>query len=447
MLGALSVTVDAVDTLVRKDPLHARAHQVIPGGSHTYAKGDDQYPANAPAFIERGSGCHVWSTDGREFIEYGMGLRAVTLGHAHPTVNRAAAAQMEKGLNFGRPSLIEVECAERLLELIEGADMAKFTKDGSTANTAAVKLARAYTGRSVVGVCGDHPFFSYDDWAMQLTDVDAGIPEEGRHLTTTFRYNDIASVETLFRINPGAVACLIMEPAKAEHPTAGFLHRVKELCHANGALLIFDEMITGFRWHESGAQRYYDIVPDLSTFGKALGNGFAISALVGRREVMALGGLDHDRERVFLLSTTHGAEAHAMAAAIEVMRLYREEGVIERLHAGGQRLKDGFDQAIVAEDCVGHVAAIGLPWCLVYATRDPEGRPSQAYRTLFMQEMIRRGVIGPSLIISASHSDEDIDRTVEALAGAMSVYRRALDDGTEGLLEGPPTKSVYRRFN
>src|SRR6185436_16445321 len=251
--------------------------------------------------------------DGREFIEYGMGLRSVTLGHAHPAVVEAAAAAMRLGTNFTRPSPLEADCAERLLGLVPGADMAKFCKNGSDATTAALKLARAWTGRDLVAICRDQPFFSTDDWFIGSTTMPAGIPQSVRDQTVGFRYNDLESVDALFARYPGQIACLVLEPAAAQEPGAGFLEGLRDRCRAAGALLVFDEMITGFRWHLGGAQTLYGVTPDLSTFGKALANGFALSALVGRRDVMERGGLRHDAERVFLLSTTHGAETHALA--------------------------------------------------------------------------------------------------------------------------------------
>src|SRR5690606_20301591 len=295
------------------ESLRRRAHELIPGGAHTYAKGDDQFPENAPPFIVRGDGCHAWDLDGRAFVEYGMGLRAVTLGHAFAPVVDAARRELGHGLNFTRPSPIEVEAAELLQSLIPAAEMVKFCKDGSHAVDAAVRLARAFTGRDMVAICGDHPFFSTSDWFIGTTDMNAGIPEATRRLVAKFRYNDLASVEALFAQHPGQIACLVLEAARTEEPQPGYLERLKSLVHANGALLVFDEMITGFRWHLRGAQHVYGVTPDLGTFGKALANGFSVSALVGRREIMTLGGLGHDRERVFLMSTTHGAETHGLA--------------------------------------------------------------------------------------------------------------------------------------
>ncbi len=316
--------------------LQRKAHRLIPGGAHTYAKGDDQFPECAPPFMVRGKGCHAWDCDGNEFIEYGMGLRAVTLGHAFEPVVQAATRQMQLGINFTRPAQIEVEAAEEFLRLIEGADMVKFAKNGSDVTTAAVKLARAHTNRDLIAICGDQPFFSTDDWFIGTGKMNAGIPESISEMTLSFHYNDMSSLIELFDRHPERIACVVMEAEAATEPQAGYLQQVKDLCEKQGALLIFDEMITGFRWHLGGAQKFHGVMPHLSTFGKGLGNGFAVSALAGNRDIMRLGGLDHDQPRVFLLSTTHGAETHALAAAISVMHTYVERGRNRRSLAAGR---------------------------------------------------------------------------------------------------------------
>lgn len=428
--------------------LRSKAHTLIPGGCHTYAKGDDQYPILAPGFIQRGSGSHVVDVDGNQYIEYGMGNRAVGLGHAYPPVLQAVRDALQDGCNFTRPSAIEIECAESFLELIEGAEMVKFCKDGSDATSAAVRLARAYTGRDMIACCGDHPFFSTDDWFIGTTKMNAGIPASVAALTATFRYNDIASVKALFENYPDMISALILEPARMDEPQDNFLHEAKRIAHENGALFILDEMITGFRWHMRGAQKLYDVEPDLSCFGKALGNGFAISALAGKAEYMQLGGLTQtDYARVFLLSTTHGAETHSMAAAIATMKVYRDEPVIERLYEQGQRLAEGVTAAIAAHGLEKNIRLLGRPCCLTYATLDENGLASQALRTLFLQETIRRGVLMPSLVVSYAHSDKDIAHTIDAIDGALGVYVRALNDGVDNYLTGRPSQVVYRRFN
>ena len=440
-------TARVVADYSRSERLRERAHAMIPGGAHTYAKGDDQFPERAPGFIVRGKGCHVWDADGNEFIEYGMGLRSVTLGHAFEPVVTAAHQQMLLGANFTRPASIEVELAEEFLRIIDGADMVKFSKNGSDVTTAAIKLARAYTGRSLIAVCGDQPFFSVDDWFIGCTEMSAGVPAEIAALTLKFRYNDLESLNELFDKYPGQIACVILEAESTTPPAPGYLQRLKALCEKQGAVLIFDEMITGFRWHLGGAQKFHGVVPHLSTFGKALGNGFAISALAGNRDIMRLGGLDHDRPRVFLLSTTHGAETHAMAAALATIRVYREQDVVGHLWSQGTRLQSLVNQAIIEHQLEGAFELIGRPCNLVFVTRDGAGERSQEFRTLFLQELIRQGIIAPSFVVSLSHTDDDIERTAEAIYAALEMYRKALDNGVGEYLIGRPVKPVDRKFN
>ena len=431
----------------RSMDLRNKFHSLVPGGSHTYSKGDDQFPEDAPSFIVRGKGCHVWDVDGNEFIEYGMGLRAVTLGHAYPPVVEAASKQMMLGSNFTRPSLIEFEIAETVVNLLDGAEMVKFAKNGSDVTTAAVKLARAATGRDLVAICADHPFFSVDDWFIGSTDLSSGIPKAIRDLTVKFRYNDIGSVSSLFKEYSGQIACLILEPAREEEPTTNFLQEVQRRCKENGVVFILDEMITGFRWDIGGGQKYYGIVPDLSTFGKGMANGFSVSALVGKKELMELGGLHHKQERVFLLSTTHGAETHTLAAAAATIQVYKQQDVIGYLHTQGERLRRGIEKVIKESGIGGYFQVIGRPCNLIYVTKDPEGNRSQPFRTLFLQELIKRGIIAPSFVVSFSHADSDIDRTIEAVGEALKIYRRALEEGIGKYLKGRPVKPVDRRFN
>lgn len=430
----------------RGKQLAARLRQVVPNGCHTNAKGDDQYPELAPPLIARGKGCHVWDVDGNEFIEYGMGLRAVTLGHAYPRVVEAVRASLDLGTNFTRPAPEELACAEAFLSLIRGADMVKFTKDGSTASSAALKLARRATGRDMVAICGDHPFFSYDDWFICTTTADGGIPRVFYEQTVQFHYNDLASLRAQFAAHPGKIAAVFLEPARIEEPAPGFLTDLIALCHAEGAVVVFDETITGFRWHLHGAQGLYGATPDMSIFGKAMANGFSQSALAGKREFMHFGGRDRPEEDAFLLSTTHGAETPAIVAAIATMEIYRTEPVVEHLHRVGVRLAEGLRQASARHGTTKYVEPIGRPCNLFFSTRDPAGKPSQPFRTLFLQELIKRGVLGPSFVVSYSHKDEDIDRTIDAVDGALSVYAKAIAAGSvDGLLVGPPSRPVFGR--
>ncbi|SED97442.1 glutamate-1-semialdehyde 2,1-aminomutase [Streptomyces sp. Ag109_O5-10] len=433
--------------LSRSRQANERLHALIPGGAHTYAKGDDQYPENLAPVISHGSGAHVWDVDGNRYIEYGSGLRSVSLGHAHPRVTEAVRREIDRGSNFVRPSIVEVEAAERFLATVPTADMVKFAKNGSDATTAAVRLARAVTGRPRVALCADHPFFSVDDWFIGTTPMNAGIPAATNELTVSFPYGDLAATEELLTRYQDEIACLILEPATQTEPPPGYLAGLRDLADRHGCVLVFDEMITGFRWSEAGAQGLYGVVPDLSTFGKALGNGFAVSALAGRRELMERGGLRDSGDRVFLLSTTHGAETHSLAAAMAVQATYVEEGVTARLHTLGERLAAGVRDAAAAMGLGDHVVVRGRASNLVFATLDEDLRPSQQYRTLFLRRLLAGGVLAPSFVVSSALEDADIDRTVDVVAEACAVYRKALDTGNPAAwLGGRPVKPVFRRL-
>ncbi|MER6748203.1 glutamate-1-semialdehyde 2,1-aminomutase [Streptomyces sp. PDY-4] len=432
--------------LPRSREANERLHALIPGGAHTYAKGDDQYPEDLAPVISHGRGAHVWDVDGNRYVEYGSGLRSVSLGHAHPRVTEAVRRELDRGGNFVRPSLLEAEAAERFLATVPTAEMVKFAKNGSDATTAAVRLARAATGRPRVAICADHPFFSVDDWFIGTTPMSAGVPAATGDLTVTFPYGDLAATEALLTRYEGEVACLVLEPATHTEPPPGYLAGLRALADRHGCVLVFDEMITGFRWSEAGAQGLYGVVPDLSTFGKALGNGFAVSALAGRRGLMERGGLRHSGDRVFLLSTTHGAETHSLAAAMAVQTVYTEEGVTARLHTLGERLAAGVRDAAAGMGVGDHVVVRGRASNLVFATLDERRRPSQEYRTLFLRRLLAGGVLAPSFVVSAALTDADIDRTVDVVAQACAVYRKALDAGDPTpWTGGRPVKPVFRR--
>ncbi|WP_461167896.1 glutamate-1-semialdehyde 2,1-aminomutase [Tsukamurella serpentis] len=430
----------------RSNALQQQLHRLVPGGAHTYARGCDQYPESMAPVLTHGRGARVWDADGNEYVEYGMGLRAVTLGHAHPPVIEAVRECLDQGLSFSRPTVTELAAAEDFLELVPTAEMVKFGKNGSDVTTAALRLARAVTGRDMVAVC-DQPFFSVDDWFIGATAMNAGIDAATRGLTVRFGFNDADSLRERLMQHPGRIAAVFLEAATAlAEPEPGFLEQVRALCDEHGALLIFDEMITGFRWSPHGAQAVYGVTPDLSCWGKAMGNGFPISALAGKREFLERGGLATDQDRVFLLSTTHGPESVSLTAFRAVARAYREGDPVAAMERAGRRLADGVNRAAAAAGVAPAVQAVGRPSCLVFTTRDAQGAPSQAYRTLFLQELLRRGVLGQSFVISAAHTDADVDHTIEAVAQALTVYRAALDAGTvDGLLRGRPVAPALRR--
>ncbi|MEV0293580.1 glutamate-1-semialdehyde 2,1-aminomutase [Nocardia sp. NPDC050710] len=431
-------------SFTHSNELQSRLHDLVPGGAHTYARGADQYPEFMAPILVRGSGCRVWDADGNEYVEYGMGLRSVTLGHGFAPVLEAVRLAIADGVSFSRPTELELLAAQDFLKLVPGADMVKFAKNGSDATTAAVRLARAATGRTVIAVC-DQPFFSVDDWFIGTTAMDSGIPATSVAGTMRFRYNDLPSLAAV--LDTGAIAAVVLEAATAlAEPEPGFLEGVRDLCDRYGALLVFDEMITGFRWSAGGAQAVYGVRPDLSCWGKAMGNGFPISALAGKREYMELGGLRTDRDRVFLLSTTHGPESGSLAAFRAVVREYTTGDPITRMEHAGRLLADGVNAIAADLGITEYLQVLGRPSCLIFATRDPEGRPSQPFRTLFLQELLDRGVLGQSFVTSAAHTEADVADTITACREAAIVYRKAIEQGSvDGLLHGRPVAPAIRR--
>jgi glutamate-1-semialdehyde 2,1-aminomutase len=430
----------------RSAALQARLHEIVPGGAHTFAKSSDQYPEGMAPVLVRGRGARVWDVDGNEFVEYGMGMRAVTLGHGYAPVVDAVRTAIADGVSFTRPTELELAAAEDFLRIVPGADMVKFCKNASDATGAAVRLARAATGRELIAVCGDQPFFSSQDWFVGTLPIDTGVPASVRSLVRTFRYNDLASLEAVLSAAP--VACVMLEAASAlAEPAPGFLEGVRALCDRYGAVLVIDETITGFRWAAGGAQSVYGVTPDLSTWGKAMGNGFSVAALAGRRDLMELGGLRTDRPRVFLLSSTHGAETTGLAAFRAVVRAYTDGDPVGVMERQGRLLADGVNAAAAEAGIGAHLSVVGRPSCQVFRTTDADGQPSQAMRTLFLQEILRHGVLGQSYVISAAHTDADVERTVAAARAAAVTYRKALESGRpEELFTGRAVAPAHRRM-
>lgn len=425
-----------------------RLLRAIPGGSHTYSRGYDQYPSNAPQILKGGKGAYLTDQDDNVFLDYGMGLRAVNLGYANETVNNAAFRQINLGNNLTRPSFIELEAAELLVDLIDGVDMVKFTKNGSTATTAAVKLSRAYTGRDLVARCAEQPFFSYDDWFIGSTEIKKGVPQKDIEGTKLFNFNDITSLQNLFDEYPNQIACVILEPASTEHPKENFLDKVKRLCRNNNTVLIFDEMITGFRWHLKGAQYYYGVEPDLSTFGKAMANGFSVSAVAGKREIMQQGSIEFEgEERLFLLSSTHGAEMSSLGAFVATIEFIIKHNTIDHLWNYGSRLMQVMGSIAKKFNLENNFKVGGIECSPYYLTFDKEGKNSIGLRTLFSQEMIKNGVLMPWISLSYAHQESELEFTIKALENTFKVFRKAVDNGYEKYLIGDVIKPVFRKYN
>lgn len=446
-----------------------RLNRVIPGGAHTYSRGFDQFPKNAPQILEGGKGAYVWDPEDNKFLDYGMALKAVTIGYANQRINQAAWNQVEKGNNLTRASTIELKAAELLVELIPSIDMVKFAKNGSNVTTAAVKLARSFTGREFICVPYQHPFFTFDDWFIGTTAMNRGVPEIHKSKTLLFDYNDISSLENLFKEYPQQIAGVMLEPATTQIPctkdcseplefespcllcpkqSKNFLHQVESLCKKKGALFILDEMITGFRWHLQGASSYFGVTPDLVTFGKGMANGFSVAAIGGKKEVMELGSINSlGAERTFLLSTTHGGEMSSLGAFIETVSIYIESDVCRHLWEYGSELKIGLETLAKELGIDRYFQLEGPDICLNYVTKDFNGNISLDYRTLFNQEMIKQGVLIPWISVSQSHQSIELDLTLDAARNTLIVYQKALENGIEKYLQSPSIKPVFRKYN
>jgi glutamate-1-semialdehyde 2,1-aminomutase len=425
-----------------------KANDIIPGGAHTYSKGFDQFPEQAPGFIAKGKGAIVWDGDGNEFIDWGMGLRSVSIGHADARVLNAVKSQLELGVNFTRPNIIELEVANEIIDLIPCAEMVKFSKNGSDVTTAAIKLARAFTGKDVILRCKDHPFFSVDDWFIGNTNVNNGIPECVKELTDGFHYNDIESLHRKLEAHKGNVACIIMEPAATKEPDNKFLHKVRDICNREGIVLIFDEIITGFRWHPKGAQHYYGVTPDLATFGKAIANGFSFAALAGKKNIMELGGLRHKEEKVFLLSSTYGGETHSMAAALATINILKDGTQIEKNWEIGNILKLKFNNLIESFGIQNRIKMRGPCISPYIECIKDNGDVDLELRTLLLQESIQAGILAPYVSISASHNENILDRTFNNLE--ISIHSVAKSIKNKSILDdikGQVVKPVFREFN
>lgn len=433
-----------INNFEKSNILRIKASSLIPGGAHTYSKGDDQFPQLSPHSIVRGKGARIWDVDGNEFVDWGMGLTSVLLGHAYEPIVEVIKKELDNGCNFIRPSFIEAEVAELIKDQIPSAEMVKFGKNGSDATNAAVRLARAYTGKEVVLRCASQPFFSINDWFIGDTDINSGVPECVKKLTDNFVYNDIESLKKAIDRHYGNVACVILEAASTEEPKKEYLQNVKDLCEREGIVLIFDEVVSGFRFHPKGAQYLYGVTPHLSTFGKAMANGYSISALVGKKEIMELGGLEHNRERVFLLSTTYGGETHHLRAAQKSIEILNQNDyeVTKYIWNVGRTIKENYNKLAKKYNLLSYTKMMGID-CRPYFYFK-----NSVLRTLFLQEMIKYGVLVQSINPSYSHRDSEISQTIEAFEHSLKTLSNAVSDNkVEQLLVGNPVKPVFRKYN
>ncbi|RAU22881.1 aminotransferase [Paramagnetospirillum kuznetsovii] len=421
---------------VTSTALLARAEKVIPLGSQTFSKSRLQYPADSPMFLTHGLGGKVWDVDGNSYVDMVCGLLPVVLGYQDPDVDTAIRNQLANGISFSLATTLETELAERLVDLIPCAESVRFGKNGTDATSAAIRLARAFTGRDRVAVCGYH---GWQDWYIGSTTRNKGVPEAVRGLTGTFAYNNLDSARQLFKEHPGEMAALIMEPMNAVDPAPGYLAELKELAHAHGALLVFDEVITGFRYHLGGAQTLFGVTPDLASFGKSMGNGMPISAVMGRADVM------HEMEEVFI-SGTFGGEALSLAASIATIDKMKREPVIDRLWQTGGHLATEVAKLAALHGLSEVFSLVGrAPW-MILAVQDHAKARKEAIKTLFAREMLRAGVLFlASHNVCYAHDGADVARVLTAWDVALAKVAEELATGRlEERLPCPAVMPVFK---
>jgi len=445
-----TLVLNHITNFEKSDEYRSVIHRLIPGGAHTYSKGDDQFPVSSPAAITHAKGAYCWDVDGNKYLDTLMGLTSVSLGHAYEPVLERVRKELEKGVNFSRPSVIEREMAEKFLSLVPVHDMIKYAKNGSVCTTAAVKLARAYTGRTLVARPVDHPFYSYDDWFIGSTACDFGIPTSYKEHTVLYRSDDLQELERLFTEYPNQIACIISEPEKWNHLEPDFYNKAIDLAHKHGTLWIMDEMITGFKTDFPGSIRKFNAKPDMATWGKGIANGFSFCALTGTREIMEYGGINRVGEpKVFLVSTTHGGETHAIGAGLATIEVFEKENVIEYNQGIGDYFLAGANAIIKKRSLEDYLGFIGFNWSSSLVVKNADKEVDLGFRTLFMQEMIKRGILYQGILApSFSHTKEDIDWMLAAFDESCEVFAQALQDGYRKFLVGDQIiKPVFRKFN
>jgi len=419
------------------DTLLDRARRVLPGVAQTYSKGPDQFVEGVyPIFLESGDGCRVRDRDGQEWIDYPMALGPIILGYNDPGVNAAVHAQVDRGPVFSLCNALEVEVAELLATMIPCAERVRFLKTGSEATTAAVRLARAFTGREHIAQCGYH---GWHDWCIGHSPRNAGVPASSQALTHEWAYNDLDSLARIFDEHAGEVAAVVMEPIGVEDPADGFLESVRDLAHRHDALVIFDEIITGFRLAPGGAQEYFGVTPDLAAFGKGIANGYPLAAVVGRADIM------EQIATTTFISSTFGGDAISLAAASATLARIQRGGVCEHLWREGGRLQSAFNSFAARDELP--VRMVGLaPRRVLQFDRDID-IDANLLKGAIWQECLARGILlGNANFVSAAHDAAAVDTTIAAFDEALAVVGDAYHRGNvAAMLRGKPPAEVFRR--
>ena len=420
----------------------------IPSGAHTYSKSRYQFPANAPFAIVRGKGARVEDVEGRHFIDWGMALSSVILGYAYPPITEVIKEAVDNGTSFICPSFIEAETAELICEQIPSAQMVKFAKNGSDATTGAIRLSRAYTQKEMILRCANSPFLSVNDWFIADTSLSNGTTACDQSLIKNFVYGDRQGFDEIVDRYDHKIACVILEPAIDQNPDIAFLSHLRAVCSKKNIVLIFDEIITGFRFHPKGLQFSTNILPDLSTFAKSIANGFSLSALVGKREIMQLGGLSEvsETQRVFLLSSTYGGETHHLQIARKNIEILNADNyaVTGHIYSVGDKIRAGFEALTQKYGLTKRAQIRGLSCRLYLHFYDDAGHSDGALATLFYQEMIKYGVLIQCINPSFSHTQREIDETIEAFDKALYTLSLAIaENRISAYLQSPIIKPIF----
>ncbi len=413
----------------------ARAEAVIPLGSQTFSKSRTQYPVGAaPLFAVRGKGSHLWDVDGNEYVDLVSALGAVVLGYGDEEIEEAVTRQLRDGVTLSLAHPIEGEVAERIVDLVPCAQKVRFGKNGTDATSAAIRLARAFTGRDHVIVCGYH---GWQDWYIGSTTRDLGVPAAVKALTHRVPYNDLGAIDAVIAQHPDGIAALIMEPMTSAWPEEGYLQAVREVTDRHGIVLVFDEMLTGFRFAPGGAQEYFGVTPDLASFGKALANGFPLSAIVGRADIMDV------MEQIFFSGTFGGETLSLTAARVVLDRMATGDPTTALARIGGGLAASV--ETIVADERIDFLHVSGHPaWTFLnWRIDDPE--TLALAKTLFQQETLRSGVLVLNTHdVTTTLTDEDVRLVADSYRGALAAVASGLSDGTlVDRLECDPIRPLF----
>jgi glutamate-1-semialdehyde 2,1-aminomutase len=414
-----------------------KAEKIIPLGSQTFSKSYVQYPQGvSPLFAKGAKGAKVWDIDGNAYVDLVNSLAAITAGYKNRKVDRAVNKQLRKGVIYSLPGSLEFDVAEKICELVPSAEMVRFAKNGTDATSAAIRLARAFTGKKHIAICGYH---GWQDWFIGTTSRNKGVPKEVSDLSHTFQYNNINSLEEIFSEFPGQIAAVILEPMTKEFPKNDFLKRVKDLTKQNNSILVFDETITGFRFAEGGAQELFNVVPDLTTLGKGIANGYPLSAIVGNREIMS------EMKEIFF-SGTFGGELLSLAAANVMLDMHLNRKIVPKLIQIGDEINNKVTALIEQHNLSNLLNIQGHSSWKILSWSGNDRYSIDQIRTLFLQEMLSKGVlIIGSHNISTAMTSRNITKVVDAYDQSLQVISKGLrEERLEKLLRTPPVVPLFQ---